>query len=140
MGDRCTGQCCKRFAINVSIGFLRAEAGRTAAQYPGHAAEQAMIADMLLWEESVNVGTELRPHYVEKYTCKHLSPNGDCTAYERRPPYMCGKYPYGRPCEHKTLCAWDAAREGYHQGARLKGLRSIVLGRLRPIRHLAVVQ
>lgn len=90
-----------------------------------------MIADMVIY-----AGEELRAgEYVTFYTCKHLRSNGDCGAYGRRPTHMCGDYPYGKPCEHGVNCAWDLAREGYHAGRLLRGLRRIALGQLKPRRR-----
>lgn len=140
MSDRCTGQCCRRFPLNMTPTNIREQAGRRAARDPSGAADDAMIADMVIWVASEPIGNPERGEYRDFYSCKHLLLSGDCGAYERRPAHMCGDCPYGKACEHGALCEWDLAREGYHQGAKVRGLRRIVLGQLGERRvHLSVV-
>jgi len=43
-------------------------------------------------------------HAGERFTCRHLQPNGDCGNYEDRPG-MCREYPYyGHACEYADCC------------------------------------
>jgi Fe-S-cluster containining protein len=44
-------------------------------------------------------GEEFGGGLLHYYTCKNLSPAGDCVVYESRPT-MCRDYPYGNPCDH----------------------------------------
>ena len=50
------------------------------------------------WEESDDQG-------VDFFTCKHLSPEGNCTIYEIR-PNMCRRYGVRRDCEFED-CTWE---------------------------------
>lgn len=43
------------------------------------------------------------------YSCKNLSPSGDCSAYETR-PRMCVDYPYGDKCGY-TDCTLQEGDE-----------------------------
>jgi Fe-S-cluster containining protein len=94
---RCTGHCCRGFSLEHPYETVLAEYERwqrdpaSATKIP----EVAKIAEML-----IPLGT-FRGQ--ELFTCHHLSPEGDCTIYEQRPP-MCRDFPGPTPCPYRN-CA-----------------------------------
>jgi uncharacterized protein len=94
MGDRCTGHCCRRFKIRMSIEEIQTAAEKPDA-HPDFVKVSAMVRPL-----------EIDPDGGWWYTCRHLQPNGDCGIYESR-PLMCSDYPYnGGKCEFEG-CTWD---------------------------------
>ena len=94
---RCTGHCCRGFSLEHPHSVVKEEFARWQAD-PASATlipNIDFIADML-----VPLGT-FRGQ--ELFTCKHLSKEGNCTAYEQRPK-MCRDFPGPNPCAYRN-CA-----------------------------------
>lgn len=91
--SRCTGHCCKDFPLPVSKEQLLAE--------PARWRDGAQIGEMIIFlrESTYTSGTK---QY--RYTCKHLTAQGDCAIYNNR-PWMCSAYPYGEACTNKDCTA-----------------------------------
>lgn len=115
----CTGACCAAFPIGYTLDWTRS----------GRIADGDLIGFMLR-EVTLEEATERREQFPnaqrinpEKtyYRCIYWDDQTHlCTAYEHRPYYMCGEYPYpptpmrcdrlGRPegisgvCEHGCDC------------------------------------
>lgn len=89
-GSRCTGHCCRGFALEKSYEEVQADYARWRKD-PGTATipDIEKIAPMLIPLK------HLRNEWL--YTCKHLQKNGDCGQYEAR-PRMCRDFPGDRPC------------------------------------------
>lgn len=146
-GDRCTGDCCRRFYLPYSPQELDDWYGRwLAALAEGKAGDDTeihLIAPMVRFvglgpgpafraDESIE---SYDPVVAEKtdedgtvvaatplhhyYTCVNLGPTGDCGIYERR-PRMCREYPYSRPCQYAG-CTSTAARAGKMGGVIGRG-------------------
>lgn len=124
---RCTGHCCRCFAINdfaidlmkqaclmESFGLEPGWEPWPSVDYDYHE-ELLKIADMLVplgkmtnEEVCLVAGSPpssraiesfaKSPEPVERFTCKHLQENGDCGIYLNRPG-MCSRYPYEKMCE-----------------------------------------
>ena len=82
--------------------------------------EPRLMVEDRTGEHAVEVGTILPNERVADsaggviFTCRHHdTKTGDCRAYEARPKYMCGAYPYGKPCEHGDRCTWTQGRGGF---------------------------
>ena len=122
--SRCVGHCCKCFALGLTPDELEMQ------KVLGDP-ESDMIFGMIMplgpmtnseaWKISGGVKEEFLSseekynpdHIAERYTCKHLLPNGDCDNYENR-PQMCRQYPdYGRGglCEYKECGACQLKKE-----------------------------
>jgi Fe-S-cluster containining protein len=85
--SRCTGHCCKRFAIEHSYAELQADYAAwqrdpASARIP----DVEKIAPMVIPLTSSRDGAE------HVYACKNLRSNGDCGIYEVR-PRMCRDFP-----------------------------------------------
>ncbi len=120
MSGRCTGHCCRRFFLGVSLDELRAELERVdrgeSSRY--NPTELRIVVPMLVLLEE-NVDPDEVDNFVKHdppreravsrgywYTCRHLNVmTGDCTNYEGR-PNMCRDYPYGGACNYAE-CTWD---------------------------------
>lgn len=98
--SRCTGHCCKNFPL------------------PIRAVDISQHIQTKRWHEIEKIGAMIIPLGVEhiyadgtvgeRYTCKHLQPNGDCDDYANRPA-MCSDYPYGRACDYVDKgCTYEA--------------------------------
>lgn len=105
MGDRCAGDCCRRFSLPFSPRELRRRADklvdgeqvRDMVIYLGRQRPGKMHID---WPEK---HAKDKRHY---YTCKNLSADGtSCTIYETR-PQVCRSFPNGTQCPYKG-CTWD---------------------------------
>ncbi len=116
---RCTGHCCKAFHLPYSPEQL-AEVAHTIE-------DGAVIAEMAA---PLGPGTFTDEGWW-RYSCRNLTPSGDCAIYETR-PRMCAAYPYGGRCiergctvkaddltlepkwtddpDRQALEAWDALR------------------------------
>lgn len=85
--------------------------------------EGAQIADMIVPLRAIDAGTVLPngdPCQVKPagggwiFTCRHFDMcTGNCGIYSTRPRFMCGQFPYGKPCEHGERCEWDLGRAGH---------------------------
>ena len=103
VGDRCTGECCKRFFIwDHEQWAAWLNGAPVPKEFEGDRAEFDMIVSMI----------RPIPGEPRAYTCS-LFDGESCTAYEAR-PRMCRGYPYGQKCEHGKLCAWDKGRRGHN--------------------------
>jgi Fe-S-cluster containining protein len=94
---RCTGHCCRGFSLEHPHAKVKEEYATWLID-PARATsipDVAFIADML-----IPLGT-FRGQ--ELFTCKHLSKEGNCTAYEKRPK-MCRDFPGPNPCAYRN-CA-----------------------------------
>ena len=100
---RCHGHCCRCFCLSVTIEDLQ--------KNPEKFQDGQVILDMIIplgriSEQELRVkfgdhrhsGDEVK----ERYTCRHLKENGDCSIYENRPG-MCSAYNTG-----KSQCEWTA--------------------------------
>src|ERR1700690_370117 len=97
MTARCTGHCCRRFPLNITMDKLKENAAAFGGDY-------ALILDMII--QLPDAPDDHGP----RYTCRHLLASGDCGIYETRPK-LCSEFPYGRDCNVEG-CTWDAARDG----------------------------
>lgn len=103
MADRCTGHCCRRFALPLSPEELKKhyDDWRSQSKETPHVQDIWLIAPMAKYVgflyKSPNGDKLSKGAYY--YSCKHLGENGDCTIYEMRPK-MCADYPYGDKCEY----------------------------------------
>lgn len=102
--EMCGGSCCAAFCLPYHIDDIRADQDK----YP----EGRFLADML-----VPLPSDTRPEQIAQlkiapgghwYTCRHLTEEGRCGAYEQR-PRMCRDYPYGKRCNFKWCKASYAA-------------------------------
>ena len=117
MGDRCTGNCCREFALPAAPEMLRTWA--ETEKVPALAAEYRKIADLAVFVRTCGPGDPMpsgKPYGdgepVPIYTCRFFDgATGNCTNYDER-PNMCRAYPYDRPCEHGDACTYDDARAG----------------------------
>ena len=94
---RCTGHCCRGFSLEHPHAKVKEEYAKWLVN-PASATlipDVAFIAEML-----IPLGT-FRGQ--ELFTCKHLSKEGNCTAYETRPK-MCRDFPGPNPCAYRN-CA-----------------------------------
>lgn len=93
MGDRCTGDCCRKFFLNASPQWFATRLANLKLEKRSEP-EVEQIAEMLILIESVSE----EENY---YTCKNHDPiSGDCRIYETRPK-MCRDYPYhGQRCRY----------------------------------------
>lgn len=87
---RCTGHCCRGFALGKSFeevweDYERWKKDPASASIP----DVHLIAPMLIPIK------KLRSEWL--YTCNHLKKNGDCGIYEQR-PRMCRDFPGDKPC------------------------------------------
>lgn len=105
--SRCTGHCCRRFPLPISLEELRE---RQAQPNPGPGVVYARpkvqdgdyIADMLI---ALGDGFHTNGEKCWYFTCRHHDVHtGNCLAYESRPA-MCKDYPYGHPCQHDGCTA-----------------------------------
>ena len=112
MSDRCTGHCCRDFSLPYSPEEIEAmrlsvtkwdAAGNEAI---AHIYPHAVFNDLGTIAAMVQYRGEHDGRH--RYNCAHLSENGDCAIYERRPS-MCVRYPYSRRCQHDG-CTWKDAR------------------------------
>jgi Fe-S-cluster containining protein len=88
--ERCTGHCCRRFCLPAPYKDFEEEfAFKMLGGNPSKWAEVEKVFPML-----IPLGVE---DGAERFTCKHLLPNGDCGDYENR-PRMCRDYPYEDSC------------------------------------------
>lgn len=120
-GDRCTGGCCRAFALSGTYGellrsydawrnhqttFIRHGGGKRALLPDAH-----LVALMVrpLGEFMANplTGTAF-DKLTMVYSCAHLEDNGDCGIYDRR-PQLCRDYPNDRRCGFSG-CTYDATR------------------------------
>ena len=91
---RCTGHCCRGFALEYPYERVRADYARwQAGDREGLIPDIAQIYPMLQ-PLGVFRGQEL-------FTCKHLQANGDCGIYATR-PQMCRDFPGDRPCPYRN--------------------------------------
>ncbi len=79
-GPRCSGHCCRSFAIPFTLEDL--------LEKQAEIQDGSMIADMV-----IDLGNR-------RFTCRHLvRDSGDCSVYDTR-PRMCRDYPYGGTCQY----------------------------------------
>ncbi|MBI3558340.1 MAG: YkgJ family cysteine cluster protein [Deltaproteobacteria bacterium] len=103
---RCVGHCCRRFAIEHSEKDLHEDLARW-RQDPGTSTirDVEIIAPMVIPIARSRNGLE----YV--YTCKNLSPGGDCGIYETR-PQMCRDFPTEQGCHFRGCKSSQSAYYG----------------------------
>lgn len=106
MSDRCTGHCCRKFNMYVTIQDLKDDLAK-APNGKHDPIECAKLIEMLI---PLGVNAPVEGYF---YTCKHLDTvTGDCTNYANR-PLMCRDYPsmvgdFEDACqEAKALQLWD---------------------------------
>lgn len=105
MGDRCTGHCCKAFTLPYDPKELRE---KTLAGKFSDGDEK--VADMVIYlgfaELPPNGPAHHNTHGLPDhwYTCKNLTPEGNCAIYEDR-PRLCRDFPYKAPCPYPA-CEW----------------------------------
>lgn len=93
----CTGECCRRFPI----------AGMSSAELTAAVNNNEPLS---AWSrELFNIAANVYPvPYVDgdpsqhMFSCRRWNPDTKrCVAYDRRPPYMCGEFPYdGGACRY----------------------------------------
>lgn len=110
---RCTGHCCKRFALKHSLSELRAE--YEAWQKDPSLSKIKDIEKIATMVIPVASSADGREHV---YTCKHLSPEGDCTVYETR-PQMCRDFPDEKGCHFWKCTSEQSAYFGMPLWRRL---------------------
>jgi len=93
---RCTGHCCRGFAVENSYEEIW-EDFRRWRKNPS----TSTIKDIYLLAPMLVPIREIKGEWL--YTCKHLKKNGDCAIYEYR-PQMCRDFPGDEPCPF-GLCA-----------------------------------
>lgn len=122
---RCTGHCCRAFALPYSPDQLRRAREVWEAYLAADAPEVFDWPSDVAVPEDVDIIEPMVIHLGEFtrnplfdgdgdapvapshfYTCRNLSESGDCTIYEDRPK-MCRGYPYGRECRFPG-CTLDA--------------------------------
>lgn len=103
---RCTGHCCKRFAIEHSFEALQADY-KLWQQDPAlsRIADVEKIAIMVIPITSSRDGSE------HLYTCKNLQTSGDCSIYESR-PQMCRDFPGPEGCHFRGCKSSQSAYFG----------------------------
>lgn len=147
MSDRCSGQCCREFTL-TGMGRTPDEIRERLRERGGP--EGAQIADMVIPIRALVPGA-LAPNgavvEVEPagggwvFTCSNHDPEtGNCRAYETRPKYMCGAFPYGKPCEHGEKCTWTLGRLGLWPLAFVHYEWSSAEGTIVRRNHLPVIQ
>ena len=99
MSERCRGHCCRRFALKHSYEKLQNESTRVAGGETSEIKDVQTIAAMVIPVARNALAGE------HVYTCKNLSPAGDCTIYEQR-PQMCRDFPQAKGC-HFWKCESD---------------------------------
>lgn len=120
MGDRCTGDCCRRFALWCGPEELERLYQARCAWARGEGVKgERMVNDIEIIQPMVRYlgsfttdanGREGN-HASHFYACKLYShEHRECTIYEQR-PRMCRSYPNGRRCNYDG-CTWTAARSG----------------------------
>lgn len=122
--NRCTGHCCRSFCLpDFAAEYLKTACfleshglipGWGSAVNPDYDYQEELltIADMVIplgrktMAEACEIVGSAKAKHIEigddestmRYTCRHLSPTGDCTIYDRRPD-MCKRYPSMGKCE-----------------------------------------
>ncbi|MCM2322164.1 MAG: YkgJ family cysteine cluster protein [Oligoflexia bacterium] len=97
MGDRCTGHCCRGFALEKSLEEVWADFDRWKRD-----PSTSTVPDVYLIAPMLIPLRKIREEWL--YTCKHLHKSGDCGIYERR-PRMCRDFPGEKqPCPF-PICA-----------------------------------
>lgn len=108
--NRCTGHCCRDFAIPFSPEQLRQQydAWRSGADSDAAGAniraDIHLIAPMVRLTRTKGEGAQRTYHY----RCVHLEENGDCGIYPIR-PQMCRSFPDDKGCSFAG-CTWAAVR------------------------------
>ncbi|MGZ3686893.1 MAG: YkgJ family cysteine cluster protein [Bdellovibrionota bacterium] len=97
---RCTGHCCRRFALPHGYDELQAMAGAEDAS-----SDTRMIAAMVIPVASSKDGRE------HLYRCKNLGVKGDCAIYDRR-PQMCRDFPEAKGCHFWKCTSSESAYFG----------------------------
>jgi Fe-S-cluster containining protein len=132
MGERCNGHCCRAFPLSNNLAEIQASArAELAGEYfwvdefmecRSLLEDAAVVVDMVIpigkHRISPSSGNDMGRE-IDFYTCWHLSPNGDCRIYERR-PRVCSEYPYGNDRCDQPACEWDAGKAGGRRSAKLK--------------------
>ena len=109
---RCVGHCCRGFSLEHPYSTVQAEfeawKATGSSKIPNVEAIHAMLVPLGVFR-----GQEL-------FTCRHLSPEGNCTIYETRPK-MCRDFPGPNPCPYRNCAshgpqplwmrAWNWLRE-----------------------------
>lgn len=112
MSSRCTGYRCRDFALPYSPEEIEAmrlsvtEWDAAGNEALAHTYPYAVFQDLGTIAAMVQYRGERDEQ--PRYSCAHLSENGDCAIYERRPS-MCARYPYGKRCAYEA-CTWTDAR------------------------------
>lgn len=111
---RCTGHCCRRFALEHSYEHLQAELqAEREMKVRSKIPDLETIATMVI----PLAADEKNEEYV--YTCKHLSSEGDCTIYKTR-PQMCRDFPTAEEgCHFRECTSSDSAYFGANWWQRL---------------------
>lgn len=106
MADRCTGHCCRRFHLYVTIDEIQKDLDEGKRRFdPEEARKLVAMLVPLPVEEGDNIATDREGFF----TCRHLHTiTGDCLNYENRPK-LCSDYPYDHACTFKG-CTWDEGR------------------------------
>jgi Fe-S-cluster containining protein len=118
--SRCTGHCCKSFALPYAPFELLRQAPEIAQMvtYLGHFGFNPRFGV---------VHGAISQKHANFYSCNNLQPNGDCGIYETRPE-MCRVYPNGHKCEFTGCTSVEARKTTLEQRvARLEGLRGEIL-------------
>jgi Fe-S-cluster containining protein len=105
---RCTGHCCRGFSLEYPLAAVQEEY----ALWQRDPALATRLPDIgTIGEMLIPLGVFRKQ---ELFTCRHLSPAGNCTIYETR-PRMCRDFPGPRPCpyrncaSHGPQAAWKRA-------------------------------
>lgn len=96
---RCTGHCCKNFFLPYTYQELKQ-------------AYEAWYKSELKWgSEGRELPQDIHlvypmviPRHNQKYDCKNLLENGDCSIYDNRPK-VCREYPYENKCKREGCTA-----------------------------------
>ena len=126
--SRCTGNCCRRFALDQSWEELQAlaiayKADPTASRQRGEDSDIITIAEMVI---PVQSSRNKKEHV---FRCKNLGSNGDCGIYEVR-PQMCRDFPGPEGCHFRGCKSSQSAYFGLNLTQRFlkrwRWLRSLV--------------
>lgn len=93
MERRCTGHCCKGFALEYSYSEIQSDyqTWLQNSQGPGGDKKSKIPQVEIIAPMLIPLGGS--PKYKEfTYTCKNLDPSGDCRIYQDR-PQMCRDFP-----------------------------------------------
>ena len=103
---RCTGHCCRGFALDQSYAQLQKEFAIWKENPQNSTIPQIeLIAPMVIPVRSSSQFNEYT------YTCKNLDPAGNCMVYESR-PQMCRDFPDKKSCRFWNCTSDESVYRG----------------------------